>query len=97
MNEEYGLWYTTSRYFPFNFMMSCCSHKGCAIAGKVVLLLLTLTEVAAVLAVYNALLGTGGMSFGSTTGSLSIMALAINSAVWMKVGQMHCSGDCANN
>lgn len=78
-------------------MMSCCSSKGCSIVGKVLLLILTLTEIAALIAVYKALFGTGGATFGSTTGSLSIIALAINSAVWLKTGQMHCSGDCSKN
>ncbi|MDP7068934.1 MAG: hypothetical protein QF815_00265 [Candidatus Peribacteraceae bacterium] len=75
-------------------MKSCCSSAPCAIVGKIILLLLTLTEIAALIAVYNSLFGTGGASFGSTTGSLSIVAFAINTAVWTKYGQMHCPGEC---
>lgn len=75
-------------------MKSCCTSTPCAVVGKIALLLLTLTELAAVIAVYNSLFGTGGASFGSTTGSLSIMAFAINTMVWTKFGQMHCSGNC---
>ena len=80
--------------FPLFLMMnSCCSNTYCALVNKIILLLLTLTELAAVVAVYKSHFGTGGASFGSTTGSLSIIALAINSAVWMKFGSAHC-GAC---
>lgn len=75
-------------------MKSCCSSGPCAIVGKLCLLLLTLTEIATLVGVYTTHFGTGGASFGSTTASLSIIALAINTTVWMKMGMMHCSGDC---
>ncbi len=71
-------------------MISCCSNKGCAIVCKLLMLLVLITEIAAIVGVYNAHLATGGMTFGSTTGSLSILALAINSMVLLKFGQMHC-------
>ena len=76
-------------------MKSCCTFTPCAVVGKIVFLLLTLTEIATLIAVYNSLFGTGGASFGSTTGSLSIMAFAINTVVWTKYGQMHCEGTCS--
>ncbi|MCB9808018.1 hypothetical protein H6770_02055 [Candidatus Peribacteria bacterium] len=76
-------------------MKACCSATPCAIVGKIVMLVLTLAEIAALIAVYKAHFSTGGATFGSTTGSLSIMALAINTAVWMKCGKMHCSGSCS--
>lgn len=79
--------------YPLIFM-SCCSSAPCAFIGKVLLVLLVLTEIAALMAVYNALFGTGGASFGSTTGSLSIMAFAINTAVLTKCGHMHSCGTC---
>jgi hypothetical protein len=47
--------------------------------------------------VYKTHFGTGGASFGATTSSLSIIALAINTAVWTKHGQMHCPGSCNKN
>lgn len=78
-------------------LKSCCSYKPCAVMGKIIMLLLTLAEVAAIVAVYKAHFGTGGATFGSTTGSLSIVALAINTAVWTKYGQMHCPGNCTKN
>ena len=64
--------------------------------GKVMMLILTLTQLAALLAVYKTHFGTGGATFGSTTASLSVMALAINTAVWTKYGQMHCGGSCSS-
>ena len=64
--------------------------------GKVMVIILTLTEIAALIAVYNTHFGTGGASFGATTSSLSIVALAINTAVWTKFGQMHCEGNCSS-
>ncbi|MBT4119666.1 MAG: hypothetical protein HOG89_05115 [Candidatus Peribacter sp.] len=76
-------------------MKPCCSFKPCAIVGKIVMLVLTLTELAAIIAVYKAHFGTGGATFGATTSSLSIVALAINTAVWTKYGQMHCEGSCS--
>lgn len=63
--------------------------------GKLMMLILTLAEIAALIAVYKAHFGIGGATFGSTTGSLSIMALAINTAVWTKYGKMHCPGNCS--
>jgi len=81
--------------FPLILMKASCTFTPCAIAGKIILLLLTLTEIAALIAVYNSLFGTGGASFGSTTGSLSIMAFAINTVVLTKYGQMHCEGTCS--
>lgn len=83
--------------FPTTSMKSCCSSKACGVVGKIVLLVLTLTEIAALVAIYKTHFGTGGASFGSTTGSLSIIALAINTAVWTKYGQMHCPGSCSSN
>ena len=62
--------------------------------GKLMVLILTLTQIAALIAVYRAHFGIGGATFGSTTGSLSIMALAINTWVWTRFGQMHCEGSC---
>ncbi len=59
------------------------------------MVILTLTEIAAIIAVYKAHFATGGASFGATTSSLSIVALAINTAVWTKYGQMHCEGSCS--
>lgn len=76
-------------------LKDCCSYKPCALMAKFLMLVLTLTEIAALIAVYKAHFGIGGATFGSTTGSLSIVALAINTAVWTKYGQMQCPGDCS--
>lgn len=77
------------------FMQSSCSSTVCDLVGKFVVVILTLAEIAAIIAVYKSHFGTGGASFGSTTGSLSIMALAINTVAWAKFGQMHCGGTCS--
>ena len=89
--------YNTEASLTPSIMKSCCSSKPCAIIGKVMMILLTLTEIAAIIAVYKTHFGTGGASFGATTSSLSIVALAINTAVWTKYGQMHCEGNCGKN
>ena len=78
-------------------MQSCCSSKACALVGKVILLVLTLTEIATLIAVYQSHFGTGGASFGATTASLSIIAFAINTTVWTNYGKMHCPGSCGSS
>lgn len=65
--------------------------------GKIIMLVLTVTELAAIIAVYKAHFGTGGATFGATTSSLSIIALAVNTAVWTTYGQMHCDGNCSTS
>lgn len=71
-------------------MLSCCSNKACALVCKILFFVVMLTELAALVGVYQAHFGVGGMTFGSTTGSLSIVSLAINTVVLLKLGQMHC-------
>ncbi len=70
--------------------MSCCSSGACAIIGKIFLLLVTLTEVATAYGVYMTHFAAGGATFGSTTASLSLIAFAINTGVWLKLGKMQC-------
>ncbi len=65
--------------------------------GKIILGVLTLTELIAIIAVYKAFFGAGAASFVSTPNSLTIIALAVNTAVWTKYGQMHCSGTCSTS
>ena len=71
-------------------MMSCCSNKGCAAVCKILFFVVAVAELAALVGLYQAHFGVGGATFGSTTGSLSIVALAVNTVVLLKLGMMHC-------
>lgn len=51
---------------------------------KLAAVILGLTSLAALIAVYTTLFGTGGASFGSTTSSLALIALAINLHLFVK-------------
>lgn len=63
--------------------------------GKIVLFVLTLSELLAAYAVFLEHFTSGGGGFGSSSASLTIVAFAINTVAWSKYGQMHCTGNCS--
>jgi len=54
------------------------------VLDTVVSVFLFLTALAALVGVYKAHIATGGATFGSTTGSLSLIAFAISVSLWKK-------------
>ena len=54
-------------------------------AKNLMKILLTIALIAAILGVYKTHLVQGGATFGTTTGSLSLIAFAIVSSVWGKL------------
>lgn len=77
------------------FMSKSKGDAGCAackvVSGLVGLLLLA-TSIAAVMGAYTAHFAAGGATFGTTTGSLSLIALAINATLFAKT--MKCCCGC---
>ncbi|MBI2117988.1 hypothetical protein HYT95_03755 [Candidatus Peregrinibacteria bacterium] len=61
------------------------------VVGWVVTLLLFLAAVAALAGVYKAHFLGGGMVFGTTSGSLSILAFSVTATLWAKF-MCHCCG-----
>ena len=64
-----------------------CS-AGCLITKWVVALLLLLVSIAAGMGIYQTHIVAGGAQFGSTSGSLAIIAFTISVMAWSK--QMVC-------
>ena len=64
-------------------------HVGVCLALHVVLaVLLLVAAVAAAVGAYKAHMLSSGLVFGTTSGSLSLLAFAVTSSLWMK--QMKC-------
>ena len=60
-------------------------HAGaCMVLHVVVSVILFIAAVAAVMGVYKAHVLSNGLAFGTTSGSLAIVALAVVLHVWMK-------------
>ena len=83
--------------FPFPLYMFTKSSKGkgaacvtCGIVGAVHSILAVVCTVAAVIGVYKAHFLTSGAAFGTTSGSLSILALIITLFFVKK-----CAGCCS--
>lgn len=75
-----------SSFLPPIFM-SCCSSgncTGCKVGQAVVLLVLTITSVAAFIGVWNTHMLASGWSFGTQEGSLAILALVFSFTMWGK-------------
>ncbi|MDD4628589.1 MAG: hypothetical protein PHE68_04330 [Candidatus Peribacteraceae bacterium] len=64
-------------------MKNSCS-SACAAMNWIVCLVLFLTTLASLAGVYQVLFGGGGATFGSSNGSLALIALAINLMLWSK-------------
>ncbi|ALM14694.1 MAG TPA: hypothetical protein DEB30_00190 [Candidatus Peribacter riflensis] len=65
-----------------NSCPSCSS--SCAAVQWVICLLLFLASIASLVGVYRAHFATGGMVFGSTNSSLSILAFVVALTLWSK-------------
>lgn len=71
----------------------------CMVTKWALVVFLFLTTVASLVGVYQThiLIGTDpaqfAMQFGSTSGSLAILAFAVSAKIWMKQ-LMACMGDC---
>ena len=75
--------------FHKNGSKSSAMCTVCNIVTWVGMVLLALTTIAALVGVYKAHMLTGGAAFGTTNGSLSLLALAVNLAFFMKM-MAHC-------
>ena len=69
------------------FMSKSKGDTGCAackVGSGLIGLLLLVTSIAAAMGAYTAHFAAGGATFGTTTGSLSLIALAINVTLFAK-------------
>jgi len=75
--------------FPYSLFMFCSFKKSsscgpCSVVGWLVCLLLFLTSLAALMGVYKAHFLSSGAVFGTTSGSLAILAFSVTVVFWMK-------------
>lgn len=63
---------------------------GCTVIRWVVTVILSLTSLAALIGAYKAHVLAGGATFGTTSGSLSLLALSVTLALWAKCAVCCC-------
>lgn len=89
--------YNDLHFHPFPLLSMAFMHKkgsncstGCMVTKWILCVLLLLTAIAAIIGVYetHVVIGTDparfALQFGSTSGSLAIIAFAISATLWMK-------------
>jgi hypothetical protein len=64
-------------------MKNSCS-SACEAMNWIACLVFFLATLASLMGVYQVLFGGGGATFGSSNGSLALIALAVNLALWSK-------------
>ncbi len=68
----------------------------CRIVGTIIGIVVLLSTIAALVGVYKAHFLLGGATFGTTNGSLALIALAVNLMFLKKMSRMcPCGGMCA--
>ena len=70
------------------------TNKTCQILNWVITVLLFFAALAALTGMYKAHFVAGGATFGSTTGSMSIIAFSISVMLWKKQMEKCCKCAC---
>ncbi|MDD5103808.1 MAG: hypothetical protein PHX93_05420 [Candidatus Peribacteraceae bacterium] len=65
-------------------MKSCSCSGACTAVNWIICLLLFLTTITAFVGVYRSHFGLNGMTFGSTNGSLALLAFIVSLTMWSK-------------
>jgi len=65
-------------------MKKCSCSGACGAVTWIICLLLFLATVTSLVGVYNTHFGINGMTFGSTSGSLSLLAFVASLTLWSK-------------
>ena len=75
-------------HYSFPHLSMCCSSGNCCVVCKIVkalvILVLTLTSVAAFIGVWNTHMVNGAWTFGSQEGSLALLVLVVSFSLWGK-------------